>query len=90
MVVGNFLLPLRGAKLGDKYKHLITEDDLENYDNTKAFMVKDPVRRAKLEQSMFDVQYNCYTSSFYRENVRLFECGDLLHKKYEQERLYMR
>ena len=45
MVCGNFLMPFKGTKLWDKYKHLVSKDDFSLYNSKSAFLEKDLERR---------------------------------------------
>ena len=82
MVCGNFLMPFRGTKLWDEYKHLVEEKDFDDYDSKSAFLEKDPARRNKDEFDMFYYQWRYYTSEFYREHVRRFNTHDTLHLRF--------
>lgn len=82
MVCGNFLMPFRGTKLWDEYKHLVEEKDFDDYDSKSAFLEKDPERRKKDEFDMFYYQWKYYTSEFYREHVRRFDTHDTLHLRF--------
>lgn len=82
MVCGNFLMPFRGTKLWDEYKHLVTPDDYKFYDSKSAFLEKDPVRRAKDEFDMFYYQWLYYTSEFYNQNIRQFAVNDTLYLRF--------
>lgn len=82
MVCGNFLMPFRGTKLWDEYKHLVEEKDFDDYDSKSAFLEKDPTRRKKDEFDMFYYQWKYYTSEFYREHVRRFDTHDTLHLRF--------
>lgn len=82
MVCGNFLMPFRGTKLWDEYKHLVEEKDFDDYDSKSAFLEKDPERRKKDEFDMFYYQWKYYTSEFYRKHVRRFDTHDTLHWRF--------
>ena len=82
MVCGSFLMPFRGTKLWDEYKHLVEEKDFDDYDSKSAFLEKDPARRNKDEFDMFYYQWRYYTSEFYREHVRRFNTHDTLHLRF--------
>ena len=82
MVCGNFLMPFRGTKIWDKYKHLVTSDDYKYYDSKSAFLEKNPVRRAKDEFDMFYYQWFYYMSDFYNKDIRKFEVHDTLHLRF--------
>ena len=82
MVCGNFLMPFRGTKLWDEYKHLVEEKNFDDYDSKSAFLEKDPERRKKDEFDMFYYQWKYYTSEFYREHVRRFDIHDTLHLRF--------
>lgn len=82
MVCGNFLMPFRGTKLWDEYKHLVEEKDFDDYDSKSAFLEKDPERRKKDEFDMFYYQWKYYTSEFYRKHVRRFDTHDTLHLRF--------
>ena len=86
LLYGYFLLPLRGTPMYEKYRHLILDSDFKNYDFSSAFLVRDPVQKEKLERAMIQCKSDYYTSDFYRENVREFECGDQLHLTFEREK----
>jgi len=84
MVCGNFLMPFRGTKLWDEYYAYVQESDFKEYDSKSAFLVKNPVVRAKMEFFMFWYQYLYYTSDFYNTNVRKFKCNDTLSLRFEE------
>ena len=96
MVCGNFLMPFRGTKLWDEYKHLITFDDFKYYDSKSAFLEKDLKRRNEEEFDMFYYQWLYYTSDFYQNNIRKFDVYDTLHlrflelkKEFEERGFYL-
>ena len=82
MVCGNFLMPFRGTKLWEEYKHLVEEKDFDCYDSKSAFLEKDHERRKKDEFDMFYYQWKYYTSDFYKQNIRQFEINDTLHLRF--------
>ena len=82
MVCGNFLMPFRGTKLWDEYKHLVEEKDFDDYDSKSAFLEKDPERRKKDEFDMFYYQWKYYTSDFYKNNIRRFDTNDTLYLRF--------
>ena len=82
MVCGNFLMPFRGTKLWDDYKHLVEEKDFDDYDSKSAFLEKDPERRKKDEFDMFYYQWKYYTSDFYKNNIRRFDTNDTLYLRF--------
>ena len=96
MICGNFLMPFRGTKLWDEYKHLITFDDFKYYDSKSAFLEKDLKRRNEEEFDMFYYQWLYYTSDFYQNNIRKFDVYDTLHlrflelkREFEQRGFYL-
>ena len=82
MVCGNFLMPFRGTKLWNEYKHLVTRDDFKYYDSKSAFLEKDPHRRAIDEFEMFYYQWIYYTSEYYQKQIRRFDVNDTLHLRF--------
>lgn len=82
MVCGNFLMPFRGTKLWEDYKHLVSKEDFKCYDSKSAFLEKDPVRRKKDEYDMYYYQWKYYTSLFYKFFIRQFKVNDTLHLRF--------
>jgi len=85
VVLLNCLMPFYGTVDWEKYKHIVTEEMMADYEFGKAALIKDPVRRKNFEHSMFKVVNDYYTSQFYKDNVRNFHCGDNLQKHHEIE-----
>ncbi|MCM1339078.1 MAG: radical SAM protein [Muribaculaceae bacterium] len=81
MVCGNFLMPFRGTKLWDKYKHLVSFDDYKEYNSKSAFLEKDPERKLVDEFNMFKYQWQYYMSELYK-SIREFQTGDTLHLRF--------
>ena len=81
MVCGNFLMPFKGTKLWDKYKHLVTKEDFTLYNSKSAFLEKDKERRLIDEFEMFKYQWDYYNSKLY-ENIREFKTNDTLHLRF--------
>lgn len=82
MVCGNFLMPFRGTKIWDSYKHLVEEKDYDFYNSKSAFLEKDAVNRQRMEYEMFYYQNLYYNSEFYQENIRKFDVFDTLHLRF--------
>lgn len=82
MVCGNFLMPFRGTKIWEDYKHLITREDFKLYNSKSAFLEKDLNLRKWDEYNMYRVQWDYYTSDFYNQNVRKFATGDTLYLRF--------
>lgn len=82
MVCGNFLMPFRGTKIWDEYKHLISEDDYDLYNSKSAFLEKNMENRKRMEYEMFYYQWCYYTSEFYNKYVRKFEVYDTLYNRF--------
>ena len=83
MVCGNFLMPFKGTKLWDEYYWLVSEDDYKEYDSKSAFVIKNKILRKKMEYFMFHYQMKYYRSPVYRR-LREFECGDMLHLRFQE------
>lgn len=84
MICGNFLMPFRGTKLWDEYKHLISREDFKLYNSKSAFLEKDLKRRAEDEFDMFYYQWMYYNSEFYQKNIRKFDIEDTLHLRFKE------
>lgn len=83
MVCGNFLMPFKGTKIWNKYKHLVDiPDDFKFYNSKSAFLEKNLINRKKMEYDMFKVQWDYYTSVLYKVYVRDFEIGDTLYNRF--------
>lgn len=82
MVCGNFLMPFRGTKLWDKYKHLVDFNDYKDYNSKSAFLEKNPERRLIDEFNMFKYQWEYYMSDYYNNTIRKFCTGDTLHLRF--------
>ena len=82
MVCGNFLMPFRGTKLWEDYKHLVSKEDFKCYDSKSAFLEKDPVRRKKDEYDMYYYQWKYYTSLFYKFFIRQFKVNDTVYLRF--------
>jgi len=82
MICGNFLMPFPGTREWDKYYQLISERDFIHYDSKTPFLIKNEVARKKMEYYLFWYQWLYYTSDFYKNEVREFEVGDTLHKRF--------
>lgn len=82
MVCGNFLMPFRGTKLWDKYKHLVSFEDFKDYNSKSAFLEKDKERRLIDEYNMFKYQMDYYTSDMYNRTIRKFNTGDTLNLRF--------
>lgn len=81
MVCGNFLMPFKGTKLWDKYKHLVTNEDFQLYNSKSAFLEKDLLRRFIDEFKMFKYQWDYYNSEIY-QGIRNFQTKDTLHLRF--------
>lgn len=81
MVCGNFLMPFKGTKLWESYKHLIEPGDFRQYDSKSAFLERDPERRLIDEFNMFKAQWDYYNSDVYK-NLRNFMTNDTLHLRF--------
>ena len=84
MVCGNFLMPFRGTKIWDDYKHLVSEEDYNYYNSKSAFLEKNPDNRKRMEYEMFYYQLLYYTSDFYQKNVRNFFANDTLFIRFAE------
>lgn len=82
MVCGNFLMPFRGTKIWEDYKHLVSEEDYDFYNSKSAFLEKNLENRKRMEYDMFYYQWYYYTSEFYQENIRKFDINDTLHMRF--------
>ena len=81
MVCGNFLMPFKGTKLWNKYKHLVSEEDFSQYNSKSAFLEKNPERRLIDEFNMFKYQWNYYNSDTYK-GIRNFKTNDTLYLRF--------
>lgn len=84
MICGNFLMPFRGTKIWDEYKDIVTANDFKEYDSKSAFLEKDKTIRKEIEYKMFEFQYRYYTSDFYNNNIRKFDCNDTLKLRFDE------
>lgn len=81
MVCGNFLMPFKGTRLWDKYKHLVSKNDFSLYNSKSAFLEKDLVRRMIDEFEMFKHQWKYYNSETYK-GIRKFKTNDTLYLRF--------
>lgn len=86
MICGNFLMPFRGTKIWEEYKHLITKEDFKEYDSKSAFLEKNKEIREEIEYRMFKFQDDFYHSKFYEENIRKFDEEDTLGLRFAELR----
>ena len=82
MICGNFLMPFRGTKIWDEYYAYVSPEDYKYYDSKTPFLVHNPVVREKMKFFLFWYQWLYYTSDFYNQKVRKFECNDTLHLRF--------
>ncbi len=82
MICGNFLMPFRGTKIWDEYYAHISPEDYKYYDSKTPFLVHNPIVREKMKFFLFWYQWLYYTSDFYNQKVRKFECNDTLHLRF--------
>jgi radical SAM superfamily enzyme YgiQ (UPF0313 family) len=84
MVCGNFLMPFPGTPIWDKYYHLISNEDFEQYDSKTPFLIKNEIVAEKMKYYMFDVQWKYYNSDLYNNEVRQFDVGDTLNLRFTE------
>lgn len=84
MVCGNFLMPFRGTKIWDEYYQHVAPEDYKYYDSKTAFLIHNPVLRQKMHFFMFYYQWLYYTSNYYNQKIRHFECDDTLYTRFKE------
>lgn len=82
-VCANFLMPMPGTALWEKYKDKVSEKDFDKFDSKTPILC--PPNLVDWHKRMIvAVQLKYYYSQFYNKKVRNFECGDTLHLRIQE------